>query len=607
MEDNNWRCPRCFTHVESFVEKCPCTLNQLYQQQENKGVDRYELHQTESQLQQQEQNNLNNVNRIADRGKQNYYTEFCDYGLIFQNYKDINFDNGNFSSSQKSQCLPLNFHSFQENESIQSNPIYDANGSYSQENSKIGKEPLNHQKFLPSGFFSQIPRKVPINSKELNDVQQTTKNLVNEQKKYIYRKNLFLEKRNLNESIISNQIHSYENSGIPNTRECQPLKKQYHKQEIPPSTPTIHERQTSKQDQFQALNDYPNDLRSQFPGESSQERNFTEDNFHFSSSDTNFGRQESNNLQSTFNAGAHGDYLCHNDINTNSFDFPHQCFANEAPLPMSRHKLNENIIENSSQQYQECALNDLCYQQSVPYSGENIFQKDFQTKYLEDANIKKITFPNQYAKNESSMPINQQSLQENGRIHSTQENQSNGMIPEDLLDTFVIEKCLSTVPDTGDCIYTQKSRFDEDVQKSRILTSLNSISTLMNNTNVDLENKTRNVNEMLLDLESNTSLLFNQHYENWNKCNTSTNIDGYESLSTSLNNDENIFQDYNHSLNSIQTSVKLTRNSNLLMNNKGENPVQEPLAYCYSMNSLSTRQNLNMHHQTQSNEGTLKS
>ncbi|CAL1291256.1 unnamed protein product [Larinioides sclopetarius] len=302
MEENNWRCPRCFKHVESSVAKCPCTLNQPYQQQENKGVDSYGLHQPESPLQQQEHNILRNENRIAVKGKQDNYNHICDYGLIFQNYKDNNFVNGNFSSSQESPCLPLTFHTFQENESIQSNPICDSNVSYSQESYKIGKEPLNHQKFIPLGYFSQIPREVPINSKELNDVQQTTKDLENVHEKYIYRKNLILEKRNLSESIISNQIHIYENSEIPNTRECQPLQKQYHKQKIPPTTPKIHERQTSKQDH-----------------------------------------------SFRFHAEARGDYLCHNDINTNNSDFPHQYFTNEAPLNMSRHMLNENIIENSSQ------------------------------------------------------------------------------------------------------------------------------------------------------------------------------------------------------------------------------------------------------------------
>ncbi|CAL1291258.1 unnamed protein product [Larinioides sclopetarius] len=636
MEENNWRCPRCFKHVESSVTKCPCTLNQPYQQQENKGVESYGLHQTESPLQQQEHNILKNVNRIAVKGKQDNYTNICDYGSIFQNYKHINFDNGNFSTSQESQCLPLTFHTFQENESIQSNPIYDGNFSYSQECSKIDKEPLNHQKFLPSGYFSQIPRKFPLNTKEWNDEQQTTKNLENVHDKYVYRKNLFLEKRNLNESIISNQIHSYENSGIPNKRECQPLQKQYQKQRILPRTRTIHNRQTSKQDPFQGLNDHPSDLRSSFLGESSQEQNVNADIFHFNSSDINYGRQESNYLQSTFHAEARGDYLCHNDTDRNNSDFPYQYSANEAPLPMSRHILKENIIENSSQQYQgnqnisekinetfasqeciarftdpvqfihsEASFNDLCNQQSAAYSGQNIFQKDFQTKYLEDVNIKKITFTNQYPKNESFMPLNQQCLQENDRIHFTQEHQSNGMIPEDLLDTFIIGKCLSTLLDTGDCIYTQKYRIDEDVQQSRILTSINSISYPRNNTTVDLENKTDNVNEMLLDLESNASLRFKHYYENWNKCNTSSNIDGYESLSTSLNNEENIFQDYNQSLNTIQTSDISTRNSNLLIN-KEKYPVREPLAYCHSMNSLSIRQNLNMHHQTHSNEGTLK-
>ncbi|CAL1275467.1 unnamed protein product [Larinioides sclopetarius] len=66
MEENNWRCPRCFKHVESSVAKCSCTLNMASQQHEYKGVDRYEFHQTEYRFRQQEQNCQNNFFRIDD-------------------------------------------------------------------------------------------------------------------------------------------------------------------------------------------------------------------------------------------------------------------------------------------------------------------------------------------------------------------------------------------------------------------------------------------------------------------------------------------------------------------------------------------------------------
>ncbi|CAL1291257.1 unnamed protein product [Larinioides sclopetarius] len=590
MEENNWRCPRCFKHVESFVAKCSCTLNRPSQQQENRGVDRYELHQTESQLQQQEQNILKNVNRIANKGKQEYCTNICDYGLTFKNYKN---------SCEESQCLPLTFPTFQESESSQSNSIYDANFSYPQESSKINKEPLNHQNFLPPAYFSQRQKKVYINSKELNDVQETTKNLEHVHEKYIHKKGLFLEKRNLNESIISNQKHNYDSSETFNIRELQPLEMQYQTKSILPWATTIHERPTSEQDTFQVISDQPYDLQSPFLGNFFHETNVSKDIFHFSSSDE-YGSQGSNYRKNVFHAETREEYLSHNDTNTNNFAFPNPYFANEAPLPMSQHILNENIIENNSQQYQgnrnisekinetyasqeciirltdpvqfrhaEAAFNDLCNQQSIPYSGENIFQRDFQTKYL-DVNIKKTTFSNQYPTNEGLLPIIQQCLQENKFIRFTQEHQNNGMISKNLPDTFIIEKRLSTFPDPGDCIYTQKSRNYEDFRQSEILTSLNSIAIPRNNLTVDVEKKTHNVNKILLDLESNSSLQYNEHYENWNKCNMSTNIDGNESLCTSLNNEENIFQDYNHSQNLIQTSDISTRNSNLLINNKEE-------------------------------------
>ncbi|GBM40806.1 hypothetical protein AVEN_137313-1 [Araneus ventricosus] len=86
----------------------------------------------------------------------------------------------------------------------------------------------------------------------------------------------------------------------------------------------------------------------------------------------------------------------------------------------------------------QAACNNQGIQQSMTYTGGNLFQGEHhgEYSYLENTNTENSTFTNQYLANDESLPLIQQRLQENGPIHPTQVYQSNRMISEELPETI---------------------------------------------------------------------------------------------------------------------------------------------------------------------------
>ncbi|CAL1275465.1 unnamed protein product [Larinioides sclopetarius] len=393
----------------------------------------------------------------------------------------MNSDTGNLSSCQESRCLALTFKTLQDHNDVQSNPICDENFTDSQENSEINNEPLNEQTFLKPGSSLQIQTKFHASSKEFNVEHPTSKKLSNAYKRYINKRNLLLIGKKLNDPMMSNPQHRFENSGALNIKESQPTNKEFSVSNIEPTTPTIHERKRSQQDAFETIDNQPSNPRPPFLGQFYQENITSNDNFYLNSSDNELGRQESNYRKYTYHAKGSEGYLDHKYTNTNNSAFPNNYFENEAFLSMSQHRLKETITEHFSQQYQgnrniseslretyasqeylptlsdpvqskiaQVACNDRCNLQSSTYPAENIFQREFNSSQSENLKRKMTIFAFQYSSNKAYQALNQQFLKDYELNHSLQKYQNPRLVSENLPDKFNVQNCLSRFTDLRD-------------------------------------------------------------------------------------------------------------------------------------------------------------
>ncbi|GBM52372.1 hypothetical protein AVEN_160097-1 [Araneus ventricosus] len=209
-----------------------------------------------------------------------------------------------------------------------------------------------------------------------------------------------------------------------------------------------------------------------FPGQFSQERSASKENFHFSPSDFKSGNQEINYRENAFELKHHGGYLRPDYTNINNPTFSNQYSAKEAHPSLNQQCLQETMIPHASQQFQgngmiseelhktfpkqdvlprhvdtehsrhiRAACDNQGIQQSMTYTNENLFQGEHHGNYSypEKTNIKSSTFSNQYLANEEPLPLNQQCLQENEPNHSTQIYKDTRMITKELPETFDVQ------------------------------------------------------------------------------------------------------------------------------------------------------------------------
>ncbi|GBN49865.1 hypothetical protein AVEN_165088-1 [Araneus ventricosus] len=450
---------------------------------------------------------------------------------------DMNSDSQNFNRSQESQCLPFTFQSHQENEFVQSNPIYHQNFRYSQGSSQMNIRQL--------GSFPQIQKNIEnnfqVNSQEFDVLQPKSNNLASVSEERIYSRNLLHKNRNFGDSVVSNQHFRFDTSGTLNIREMQSLKMKHQAENIGHTIPQTHKLGTSYQDHPQTLGIQPSVPGPPFPGQFSEERCVSKEKFYFSPSDIKSGHQDITNCENMLQVESRDGYLYPDYKNINNSTFSNQYLPNEGLRHLNQQCLQENMIAHSTQQFQDNRmisekLHETFNVQSVPqrladnqtkqiqaaysnhgsqisrtYADGKFFQGEQpgEYSYFENTNIKYSTDSNQYLVNEEHLPLNQQCLQKIVSIPPTQVYQGNRMISEEFPRTFNFQTCIPRLSDPGHSISIHNSWRKQGIQQSRTYTGGNTLSNPLNNPTSDIENNSRQVSETTLDFLKNMNLGIN--------------------------------------------------------------------------------------------------
>ncbi|GBM15557.1 Zinc finger protein with KRAB and SCAN domains 8 [Araneus ventricosus] len=435
-------------------------------------------------------------------------------------------------------------------------------------------ESLYKQKISQPGSFSQIQNNIEnnfqLNSAEFDVPQPKVNNLDSVSEEIGNSRHVLHKNRNFTDSVVFNQHFSIDSSGALNLRELQPLKMQYHAENIGHTIPEIHKVLTSYQDRLQALSFQPSAAGPPFPGQFLQERRVSKDNFDFSPSDFECGQKEINNREETFQIEQRDGYLCTDYTNRNNPTFSNQYLVNEALLSLNQQCRQENMMAHSSEQFQgnrmiseeihksfqkqkvlpthadteqsrhiHAACNNRSIQQSMTYTNKNLFQAEHHGDYFdpEKTNIKNSSFSNQYLIIEGPLTLNQQCLQENESYHSTQIYKHNRMISKELPDTFDVQTRLPILPDPGQSVYIQTSLKKQGIHQSRTFTGGNSVVCPRNNPTSYMENNPHQVNKAL-DFLKNSNLGINSD-DQWDKSHTSGEVN-VPLCTTDLQNQETV-------------------------------------------------------------------
>ncbi|GBN11915.1 hypothetical protein AVEN_98208-1 [Araneus ventricosus] len=359
---------------------------------------------------------------------------------------DMNSDSKNFSCSQESQCLPFTFQSHQENEFVQSNPIYHENFRYSQGSSQMNIGSLYKPNIRQLGSFPQIQKNIEnnfqVNSQEFDVLQPKSNTFASESEERSYSRNLLHKNRSFGDSVVSNQHFRFDTSGTLNIRELQSLKMKYQAENIGHTIPQTHKLETSYQDHPQALGIQPSVPGPPFPGQFSDERCVSKEKFYFCSSDIKSGHQDINNCENMFQVQSRDGYL-YSDY-TNNSTFFNQYLPNEELRHLNQQCLQENMIAHYTQQFQDNQMisdkrHETFNVQAVPqrladlgrtkqiqaaysnqgsqisrtYADGKFFEGEQpgEYSYFENTNIKYSSVSNQYLVNEEHLRLNQQCLQ----------------------------------------------------------------------------------------------------------------------------------------------------------------------------------------------------